>query len=209
PASQSQGLGSPVPPPRLAHLLQLPVYCRGAFSYVRRVTEKSSGLDYAAKFIPCRAKAKQSACRELQILSQLDHERLVYFHDSFEKKNAVIIVMELYPPGIISVTSHHPPRRFRYSEDDVAGYVLQLLQGLEYLHGRRIVHLDIKPDNVLVTPSNAVKIIDFGSAQSYNPLVLRRLGRRVGTLEFMLTPRSPGRPEPDPLPFSPLQLQRW
>ncbi|XP_074925943.1 striated muscle preferentially expressed protein kinase-like [Chelonoidis abingdonii] len=68
---------------------------RGAFSYVRRVTEKSSGLDYAAKFIPCRVKAKQSARRELQILSQLDHERLVYFHDSFEKKNAVIIVMEL------------------------------------------------------------------------------------------------------------------
>lgn len=78
-----------------------------------------------------------------------------------------------------------PIPRFRYSEDDVVSYVLQLLQGLEYLHGRRIVHLDIKPDNVVVSGTNALKIIDFGSAQTYNPLVLRQLGRRVGTLEYM------------------------
>lgn len=75
--------------------------------------------------------------------------------------------------------------RFRYSEDDVVSYVLQLLQGLEYLHGRRIVHLDIKPDNIIVSGTNALKIIDFGSAQTYNPLVLRQLGRRAGTLEYM------------------------
>lgn len=64
---------------------------------MRRVTQKSSGLAFAAKFIPCRAKAKKSARRELGIIAQLDHERIVYFHDAFEKRNAIIIVMELYP----------------------------------------------------------------------------------------------------------------
>lgn len=63
------------------------------------MTEKSTRLDFAAKFIPGRTKAKQSARRELHILSQLDHERIVFFHDAFEKKNAVIVVMELYPLG--------------------------------------------------------------------------------------------------------------
>lgn len=89
---------APAPPPSY---LSLPpsLHCRGAFSYLRRVTEKSSRLDFAAKFIPGRTKAKQSARRELHILSQLDHERIVFFHDAFEKKNAVIMVMELYPPG--------------------------------------------------------------------------------------------------------------
>lgn len=65
------------------------------------MTEKSSQLDFAAKFVPGRTKAKQSARRELHILSQLDHERIVFFHDAFEKKNAVIMVMELYPLGAV------------------------------------------------------------------------------------------------------------
>lgn len=89
---------SPACPPFYLPLAPLP-HCRGAFSYLRRVTEKSSRLDFAAKFIPGRTKAKQSAWRELHILSQLDHERIVFFHDAFEKKNAVIMVMELYPLG--------------------------------------------------------------------------------------------------------------
>jgi len=99
PGLWSQGRGGLL----LHHLLIPPLppslHCRGAFSYLRRVTEKSTRLDFAAKFVPGRTKAKQSARRELHILSQLDHERIVFFHDAFEKKNAVIMVMELYPSG--------------------------------------------------------------------------------------------------------------
>lgn len=54
-------------------------------------------MDYAAKFISTRAKKKASALREMNLLSKLDHERVLYFHDAFEKKNAVIIITELYP----------------------------------------------------------------------------------------------------------------
>uniref|UniRef100_A0A3P8S7Z8 Protein kinase domain-containing protein n=1 Tax=Amphiprion percula TaxID=161767 RepID=A0A3P8S7Z8_AMPPE len=67
--------------------------------------------------------------------------------------------------------------RFRYSEDDVVTYIVQILQGLDYLHTRRILHLDIKPENVIVTYMNIIKIIDFGSAQTYNPLFLKLSGR--------------------------------
>lgn len=70
---------------------------RGAFSYIKRVTQKVGKMDYAAKFISTRAKKKASALREMNLLSKLDHERVLYFHDAFEKKNAVIIITELYP----------------------------------------------------------------------------------------------------------------
>lgn len=70
---------------------------RGAFSYVKRVTEKLGKTEYAAKFVSTRAKKKTSALREMKLLSGLDHERVLYFHDAFEKKNAVIIVTEMYP----------------------------------------------------------------------------------------------------------------
>lgn len=75
--------------------------------------------------------------------------------------------------------------RFRYSEDDVVTYIVQILQGLDYLHTRRILHLDIKPENIIVTYMNVVKIIDFGSAQTYNPLFLKQFSPPIGTLEYM------------------------
>lgn len=64
---------------------------------MKRVTHKAVKREYAAKFISARAKRKASALREMNILSHLDHERIIYFHDAFEKKNAVIIITEMYP----------------------------------------------------------------------------------------------------------------
>lgn len=64
-------------------------------------------------------------------------------------------------------------------------YIAQILQGLDYLHSRRILHLDIKPENVIVTHVNVIKIIDFGSAQIYNPLFLKQFSPAIGTLEYM------------------------
>lgn len=82
-------------------------------------------------------------------------------------------------------------KRFRYSEDDVVGYLVQILQGVEYLHNRRILHLDLKPDNIMVTNLNTIKIVDFGSAQSFNPLSLKHKDSGAGTLEYMGEGRFP------------------
>lgn len=102
--------------------------------------------------------------------------------------------------GSVILPASRGPARFRYSEDDVATYVVQLLQGLDYLHSHHVLHLDIKPDNLLLAPDNALKIVDFGSAQPYNPQALRPLGHRTGTLEFMGEDTMPGRvggPQPE------------
>lgn len=67
----------------------------------------------------------------------------------------------------------------------MVGYLVQILQGVEYLHNRRVLHLDLKPDNIMVTNLNTVKIVDFGSAQSFNPLSLIQQDSAAGALEYM------------------------
>lgn len=176
---------------------------------IRLCKENATGKHFIAKIVPYEAERKQSVLQEYEILKALHHERIMALHEAYITPRYLVLICEncagkeiLYSIvdrsrraggrggrwGLgsgVGTPLTSPTRRFRYSEDDVVSYVLQLLQGLEYLHGRRIVHLDIKPDNVVVSGMNALKIIDFGSAQTYNPLVLRQLGRRVGTLEYM------------------------
>lgn len=61
------------------------------------------------------------------------------------------------------------PVRDLYSETHVAELLVQILSAVDYLHGRRVIHLDLKSDNMLVDDSNHLKIVDLGSAQSFTP----------------------------------------
>ncbi|NXK96391.1 SPEG kinase, partial [Formicarius rufipectus] len=179
---------------------------RGRFGVIRLCKENATGKHFMAKIVPYEAERKQSVLQEYEILKALHHERIMALHEAYITPRYLVLICEncagkeiLYSIvdryrqawtfwGWLLVQDYllmPVALRFRYSEDDVVNYILQLLQGLEYLHGRRIVHLDIKPDNIIVSGTNALKIIDFGSAQTYNPLVLRQLGRRAGTLEYM------------------------
>ncbi|NXE89010.1 SPEG kinase, partial [Menura novaehollandiae] len=179
---------------------------RGRFGVIRLCKENATGKYFMAKIVPYEAERKQSVLQEYEILKVLHHERIMALHEAYITPRYLVLICENCAGKEIlySIVDRYRQARdhrellllwgcllmplaprFRYSEDDVVSYILQLLQGLEYLHGRRIVHLDIKPDNIIVSGTNALKIIDFGSAQTYNPLVLRQLGRRAGTLEYM------------------------
>ncbi|XP_042314697.1 LOW QUALITY PROTEIN: striated muscle preferentially expressed protein kinase [Sceloporus undulatus] len=155
---------------------------RGRFGVVRECKENATGKRFIAKIVPYEAEGKQSVLQEYEILKSLHHEHLMALHEAYITPRYLVLIAENCTGKEIL---YHLVDRFRYSEDDVVGYVIQILQGLEYLHGRRIIHLDLKPDNIIVSSTNSIKIIDFGSAQTYNPLVLRQLGCRVGTLEYM------------------------
>ncbi|KAJ7346017.1 hypothetical protein JRQ81_001967 [Phrynocephalus forsythii] len=155
---------------------------RGRFGVIRECKENATGKRFMAKIVPYEVENKQSVLQEYEILKGLHHERIMALHEAYITPRYLVLIAEHCTGKEIL---YHLVDRFRYSEDDVVGYVMQILQGLEYLHGRRIIHLDLKPDNIIVSSTNSIKIIDFGSAQTYNPLVLRQLGRRVGTLEYM------------------------
>ncbi|XP_045909554.1 striated muscle preferentially expressed protein kinase [Micropterus dolomieu] len=155
---------------------------RGRFGVIRECRENATGNLFMAKIVPYEADSKQEVLQEYDILKSLHHERVMALHEAYVTPRYLVLISE-YCSGkelLFSLID-----RFRYSEDDVVTYIVQILQGLDYLHNRRILHLDIKPENVIVTYMNVIKIIDFGSAQTYNPLFLKQFSPPIGTLEYM------------------------
>ncbi|XP_037618102.1 striated muscle preferentially expressed protein kinase isoform X2 [Sebastes umbrosus] len=155
---------------------------RGRFGVVRECRENTTGKIYMAKIITYSQENKQEILKEYEILKSLHSEKVMALHEAYVTPRYLVLVAE-YCTGkelLFSLID-----RFRYSEDDVVGYLVQILQGVEYLHNRRVLHLDLKPDNIMVTNLNAIKIVDFGSAQSFNPLSLKLQDSGAGTLEYM------------------------
>ncbi|PNI70676.1 SPEG isoform 4 [Pan troglodytes] len=163
----------------------------GRFGVVRACRENATGRTFVAKIVPYAAEGKRRVLQEYEVLRTLHHERIMSLHEAYITPRYLVLIAESCGNRELLCGLSD---RFRYSEDDVATYMVQLLQGLDYLHGRHVLHLDIKPDNLLLAPDNALKIVDFGSAQPYNPQALRPLGHRTGTLEFMAPEMVKGEP---------------
>ena len=71
---------------------------------------------------------------------------------------------------------------------------MQLINGLEYLHGNRIVHKDIKPGNLLVTTDQCLKITDLGVSEVMNILSLADLGLQIRCIFISIMPISSPNP---------------
>eukprot|EP00040_Diaphanoeca_grandis_P027809 m.159129 g.159129 ORF g.159129 m.159129 type:complete len:663 (-) comp31121_c0_seq2:370-2358(-) len=141
----------------------------GAFGQVYLGSDKDTGLDFAVKQVMLHSesgndnmKEVQSLEREIQLLKNLRHERIVTYYGTERTPEYLAIFME-YVPG----RSIHA-RLVEYgafSEDLVKKYTKQVLEGLIYLHENKIVHRDIKGANVLADSAGNIKLADFGASK--------------------------------------------
>ena len=101
---------------------------------------------------------------EAELVKSLHHRNVITIYDSFFENNTAYYVME-YCDGIdLRRYTNNFSRKLEY--DEGMNLLYQIMNGLEYIHSRGILHRDIAPDNIYVTKNNSVKILDFGSARS-------------------------------------------
>ncbi|KDQ09554.1 hypothetical protein BOTBODRAFT_117003, partial [Botryobasidium botryosum FD-172 SS1] len=108
--------------------------------------------------------AKESARQEIQIMRQLRHTNIVGFMEAVRPgPDQVCIALEYVNGGTTASLCAYNILR----EDHVAKICVEVLRGLQYLNRNRILHRDIKPDNILVSTAGEVKIADFGIASQF------------------------------------------
>ena len=112
--------------------------------------------------------AKADFKSEAEILHSLKHDNIVPVNEVFEQNNTVYYVMSYL--GNVSLYQYVAENCGALEESQAKGIILPLTSALAYLHNRNILHLDIKPDNIMmVRHGNTIKpvLIDFGQAMYF------------------------------------------
>ena len=173
----------------------------GGMGVVYRARDQRLDRDVAVKVLPSGSLADQASRsrfrKEALALSRLTHPNIAVVHDFDSQDETDFLVMELVPGMTLEEKLHAGP----VSEPEALGLVIQLLEGLAAAHEQGVVHCDIKPSNLRITPDGHLKILDFGLAklfQSKDPasvtMSITQDHGVAGTLAYMAPEQLRGSP---------------
>ncbi|VVB00675.1 unnamed protein product [Arabis nemorensis] len=148
----------------------------GSFGRVYKGRRKYTGQTVAMKFIMKQGKSDKdihSLRQEIEILRKLKHENIIEMLDSFENEREFCVVTEFAQGELFEILEDDKC----LPEEQVQAIAKQLVKALHYLHSNRIIHRDMKPQNILIGAGSVVKLCDFGFARamSTNTVVLRSI----------------------------------
>ncbi|KAM9426024.1 myosin light chain kinase, smooth muscle-like isoform 2-T2 [Pholidichthys leucotaenia] len=156
----------------------------GKFGQVFLLTHKETGQEYAGKFYRARTSKERAAARkEVEIMNKLHHPKIVTCVAAYDTRAEMAMVMEYIAGG--ELFERIVDDNFEHTEPTSARYMQQILEGMQYVHKQNIIHLDLKPENIVCvdTTGTRIKIIDFGLASEFEegkPLMVMH-----GTPEFV------------------------
>ena len=166
---------------------------RGGMATVYFATDTTLGRPVAVK---CLAEHfldddgfRRRLVREARIAARLSHPNIVQIYDAGEDDQRPYIVME-YVDG--ESFAELLRRRGRLPPSEVVDLALQICAGLAHAHVAGLVHRDIKPHNLLLTPSGKVKITDFGIARAEGATQLTQTGTVLGSAGYFAPEQAAG-----------------
>ena len=114
-----------------------------------------------------REKNNQKKIKEFYFQKKLHHKNITGLYGFYEIKNCSCIAMDYAKYGDLEYFQKKLIQKKNLSETVIAYITLQILEGLQYCHQNKIIHMDIKQQNILIDESLNVKITDFSVSQSY------------------------------------------
>ncbi|XP_071781831.2 myosin light chain kinase, smooth muscle [Centroberyx gerrardi] len=142
----------------------------GKFGLVFRLTHKETGRVCAGKFYKGRrAKERDAARKEIELMNFLHHPKLVQCLAAYDNRPEMVMVMEFIAGG--ELFERIVDDNFEHTEPASVHYMQQILEGIAYMHQQNIIHLDLKPENIVCVDhtGTSIKIIDFGLASKLDP----------------------------------------
>ncbi len=120
----------------------------------------------------------------------VNHEGIASVYDFGEEEGSAYLVMELVPGEALSTIIER--ERF-LSAERVLDIVAQTASALHAAHQAGLVHRDVKPGNLLITPDGRVKITDFGIARAVDQVPLTATGQVMGTVQYLSPEQASGK----------------
>lgn len=133
--------------------------------------------------------------REVRISTQLNHPNIVKVHHAGEESGLLYMAMELIEGRPLK---HYLQSGERRSPEEVLQVLRPLMKAMAYAHGLKVLHRDLKPDNLMVQITgepwkiNGLKVVDFGLAFDSQASQLTRTGEVFGTLDYLAPERIQG-----------------
>ncbi|XP_024316995.1 mitogen-activated protein kinase kinase kinase 1 isoform X2 [Brachypodium distachyon] len=156
----------------------------GFFFAVKEVSLIDQGINAKQRIIQLE--------HEVSLLSRLEHDNIVQYYGTDKEDGKLYIFLELVSQGSLAALY----QRYCLQDSQVSAYTRQILNGLNYLHQRNVLHRDIKCANILVDANGSVKLADFGLAKEMSILSQARSSK--GTVFWMAPEVAKAKPHGPP-----------
>lgn len=160
---------------------------KGSYGSVFLVQRMADGQTYALKEMDVRSMSqaeREDSANEIRLLASVSHANVIAYNEAFLDGNRLCIIMEYAPDGdLAKIIKKHQMMKRPIPEDQIWRYFIQVVLGIQALHGMKILHRDIKPGNIMVFENGMAKVGDLGIAKLLTKTAAAKT--QIGTPHYM------------------------